>query len=144
MCLVYFSLRIKMSEKTCYHNHKDVILNIAKNYYESDKARLREQETDKCRNLSEEWKKEKERIWKKTDIIICLKKRNKSQRNIKNIIARLKSFNPINKIVFLILIWKYMLWFMLTKQRIHVCILPKVLEDNTFFCFNNRIQHYYW
>ena len=22
---------------------------------------------------------------------------------------------------------------MLTKQRIHVCILPKVLEDNTFF-----------
>ena len=100
MCLVYFLLRMKMSEKTCYQNHKDVILNIAKNYYENDKARLREQETDKCRNLSEE----QERISKKTDIIICLKKRNKSQRNIKNIIARLKSFNPINKIVFLILI----------------------------------------
>ena len=54
MCLVYFLLRMKMSEKTCYQNHKDVILNIAKNYYENDKARLREQETDKCRNLSEE------------------------------------------------------------------------------------------
>ena len=43
-----------MSEKACYQKNKDVILNRAKNYYENDKVRLREQERDKCRNLSEE------------------------------------------------------------------------------------------
>ena len=34
----------------------DVILKWAKNYYENDKVRLREQDRDKCRNLSQEWK----------------------------------------------------------------------------------------
>ena len=40
------------------------MLNRAKNYYENDKERLREQARNKYRNLSEEDKK-KERIWKK-------------------------------------------------------------------------------
>ena len=34
----------------------DVILNRAKDHYENDKERLREQARDKCRNLSEEEK----------------------------------------------------------------------------------------
>ena len=43
-----------------------MILNRAKDYYENDKERLREQARDKYRNLSEEEKKQqKERIWKK-------------------------------------------------------------------------------
>ena len=42
----------------------DVILNRAKDYYESDKERLKEQAKDKYRNLSEE-EKNKKRIWKK-------------------------------------------------------------------------------
>ena len=51
-----------------------VILNRAKDYYENDKERLREQTRDKYRNLSEEKKIKKENM-EKTDISICLKKR---------------------------------------------------------------------
>ena len=43
---------------------RDIILNRAKDYYENDKERLREQTRDKYRNLSEEGKNKK-RIWKK-------------------------------------------------------------------------------
>ena len=54
-----------MSEKTYYQRNRDVILNRAKDFYENDKERLIEQARDKYRNLSEEGKKQKERIWKK-------------------------------------------------------------------------------
>ena len=55
---------------------RDVILKKAKDYYEHDKERLREQARDKYRNLSEEGKK-----WENTEetnIIICLKKKIKN------------------------------------------------------------------
>ena len=39
-----------------------MILNEAKDYYKNDKERLREQARDKYRSLSEEEKKQKERI----------------------------------------------------------------------------------
>ena len=42
---------------TYYQRNRDVILNRAKDYYESDKERLREQARDTYRNLSEEQKK---------------------------------------------------------------------------------------
>ena len=48
-----------MSNTTYYQKNWDVILNIAKNRYENDKERLREQPRDKYRNLSEEKKIEK-------------------------------------------------------------------------------------
>ena len=66
-----------MSEKTYYQRNRDVILNGGKDYYKSDKEKLREQTRDKYRNLSEEDIKQKGRIWKKTDTIMFLKKRNK-------------------------------------------------------------------
>ena len=50
--------------------------NRAKDYYENDKERLREQARDKYRNLSEK-EQIKKREYGKTDIIICLKKRKK-------------------------------------------------------------------
>ena len=53
------------AEKTYYQKNRDVILNRAKDYYENDKDRLREQARDKCRNLSEEEKNKKGRIWTK-------------------------------------------------------------------------------
>ena len=82
-----------------YERNRDVILSRAKDYNENNKERLRQQARDKYRNLSEE-KKQKERIWKKTDIIICLKERLKY---IKKITMRLKSFNIIiNKIVLIV------------------------------------------
>ena len=46
-----------MNEKTnltYYQKNRDVILNIAKDYYEDDKERLRMQAKDKYRNLTEE------------------------------------------------------------------------------------------
>ena len=54
-----------MSEKTYYQRNSYVILNGAKDYYENDKEKLREQARDRDRNLSEEGKKQKERVWKK-------------------------------------------------------------------------------
>ena len=57
-----FLLYIKMSESaylTYYQRNRDVILNRAKDYYENDKKRLREQARDKYKNLSEEEKKKK-------------------------------------------------------------------------------------
>ena len=45
---------------THYQRTRDVILNRAKDYYENDKERLREQTRDKYRNLSEEEKNKRE------------------------------------------------------------------------------------
>ena len=45
-----------MSEKSNYQRNRDVILNGAKEYYENDKERLRDQARDIYRNLSEEEK----------------------------------------------------------------------------------------
>ena len=66
-----------MSEKTYYQRNRDVILNRAKYYYENDKERLRGQARDKYSNLSEEERTKRQHM-EKTDIIICLKKRNKN------------------------------------------------------------------
>ena len=44
---------IKCTDLTYYQKAREVILNRAKNYYEKDKKRLREQARDKYRNLSE-------------------------------------------------------------------------------------------
>ena len=55
-----------MSETTYYERKRDVILNRGKDYYENNKELLREREQkNKYRELSEEEKKYKQRIWKK-------------------------------------------------------------------------------
>ena len=64
------------ADLTYYQRNRDVILNRAKDYYENDKERLREQARYKNRSLSEE-DKNKKKSMEKTDTIICLKKRNK-------------------------------------------------------------------
>ena len=43
-----------MSDLTYYQKNQDVILNRAKDYYENDKGRLREQARDKYRVSSEQ------------------------------------------------------------------------------------------
>ena len=45
---------------TYYRRNRDMILNRARNYYESEKEGLREQASDKYRNLSEEKNKKRE------------------------------------------------------------------------------------
>ena len=49
---------------TYYQRNLDVILNRAKDYCENDKEKLRGQARDKYKNLSEEEKNKKRRIWK--------------------------------------------------------------------------------
>ena len=64
------------ADLTYYQRNRDMALNRGKDYYENDKKRLREQARDKYSNLSEEEKNKKQHIGR-TDIVICLKKRNK-------------------------------------------------------------------
>ena len=65
-----------MSDLTCYQKNRDVILNRAKVYYESDKERLTEQARGRYKNLCEEEQNKKKNMGK-TDIIISLKRKNK-------------------------------------------------------------------
>ena len=46
-----------MREETFYQRNIEIILHRAKEYYENDKERLREEATNKYRELSEEEKK---------------------------------------------------------------------------------------
>ena len=55
---------------TYYQINRDVILNRARDYYENDKERLREQGKNKYRNLSEEEKNKKKENIVKIDITI--------------------------------------------------------------------------
>ena len=56
---------IKMDNTTYYQGNKEIMPNRAKDDYENDKERLREQARNKDRNLSEADKNEKKKIWKK-------------------------------------------------------------------------------
>ena len=52
------SVECNSGDLTYYQRTRDVILNRAKDYYENDKQRLREQARDKYRNMSEEKNKD--------------------------------------------------------------------------------------
>ena len=65
------------ADLTFYQRNQGVILNRAKDYYETDTERLRVQVRDKYRNSYEEEQNKKREYGKKTDTSICLKKRNK-------------------------------------------------------------------
>ena len=54
-----------MSETTYYQRKREVILNRSKDYYENNKKLLRERAKNKYRELSEEEKIYKKRVWKK-------------------------------------------------------------------------------
>ena len=75
MCCSFSYYVWKWVRKLIIEKKRDVILKRAKDYYENDKERLREQARDKYRNLSEEGKKRENT--EETNIIICLKKKIK-------------------------------------------------------------------
>ena len=66
-----------MDNPTYYQRNTEIVLNRAKDYYENNKERLREEERKKYRNVSKE-DKNKKREYGKIDITICLKKRSKN------------------------------------------------------------------
>ena len=53
-----------MDNTTYYQRNRGLMLKRAKDYYENDKERLREQARNKYRNLSEEDKKKKRKYGK--------------------------------------------------------------------------------
>ena len=70
-----------MTHLTYYQRKRDVVINKAKNYYENDKKRLREQARHKDIYLKKIYLKTiriKRENMEETDTIICLKKRNKN------------------------------------------------------------------
>ena len=69
---------------TYYQRNQDVILNRAKDYYENDKGRLREQTGDKYRNLSEEEKNEKREYGKNRYLNMSEEKKKRLKEYQKN------------------------------------------------------------
>ena len=67
-----------MSGMTYYKKNRDVTLSRAKDYYKNDNERLRKKTRGKYKNLSEEDRNKKKKNMEQTDIIICLKKKNKN------------------------------------------------------------------
>ena len=65
-----------MTDTTYYQRNRDVILNRAKDYYENDKERLKNQAADNTEIYLKNKKLKRENM-EEIDIIICLKKRNK-------------------------------------------------------------------
>ena len=64
-------------ELAYYQRNRDVILNRAKYYFENDEERLREQATDKYKNLSEEEKNKKREYGKNRYCNMSEKKQTK-------------------------------------------------------------------
>ena len=91
-----------MYNTTYYQKNRDVILNRAKDYYENDKKRLREQARDKYRSLSEEDKSKKRQYGRNRYHNMSEEKKQKLK-EYQKIIVRLKSLNIIiNKIVLIV------------------------------------------
>ena len=89
-------------EKTYYQRNRRVILNRAKDYYENDKKRLREQERDKHRSLSEE-EKNKKREYGKNRYHNISEEKKQRLKEYQKIVVRLKILNIIiNKIVLIV------------------------------------------
>ena len=93
-----------MSDLTYYQRNRDVILNRAKDYYEYDKERVREQARDKYRNMSKKDKNKKRESGKNRYHNMSQEKTfSLSERISKKIIARQKKSRIsiiMNKIVF--------------------------------------------
>ena len=69
---------------TYYQKTQDAILNRAKDYYENDKKRLREQAKDKNRNLSEEEKNKKREYGKNRYLNMSEEKKKRLKEYQKN------------------------------------------------------------
>ena len=69
---------------TYYQRNRDVMLNIAKGYYENDKERLREQARDKYKNLFEEEKIKKREYGKNRYLNMSEEKRKRLKEYQKN------------------------------------------------------------
>ena len=72
-----------MDNTTYYQRNGEIMLNRVKDYYENDKERLREQARNNIETYLKKIKIKKENM-EKNRYIICLMKRSKNWKNIKN------------------------------------------------------------
>ena len=86
-------------ELTYYKKSRNVILKTAKDYYENDKERLRQQPRDNYRNLSEKDKNKKREYGKNRYHNMSEEKKTKTKRISKKL-SRDKKLSIMNKIVF--------------------------------------------
>ena len=82
--LLYMKKMNEYVDLTYYQRNGDVILNRAKDYYENDKERLREQARDKYRNLSEEEKNKKREYGKNRYLNMSEEKKKRLKEYQKN------------------------------------------------------------
>ena len=68
-----------MNNSTYYQRNREIILNRAKDYYENDEERLREQEEINIETYPMKIKRKRENM-EKIDIIVCLKKKKLKKR----------------------------------------------------------------
>ena len=68
-----------MNNSTYYQRNREIILSRAKDYYENDKERLREQEEVNIETYPMKIKRKRENV-EKIDIIVCLKKKKLKKR----------------------------------------------------------------
>ena len=68
-----------MNNSTYYQRNREIILSRAKDYYENDKERLREQEEINIETYPMKIKRKRENM-EKIDIIVCLKKKKLKKR----------------------------------------------------------------
>ena len=68
-----------MNNSTYYQRNREIILSRAKDYYENDKERLREQEEINIETYPMKIKRKRENA-EKIDIIVCLKKKKLKKR----------------------------------------------------------------
>ena len=68
-----------MNNSTYFQRNREIILNRAKDYYENDKERLREQEEINIETYPMKIKRKRENM-EKIDIIVCLKKKKLKKR----------------------------------------------------------------
>ena len=68
-----------MNNSTYYQRNREIILSRAKDYYENDKERLREQEEINIETYPMKIKRKRENV-EKIDIIVCLKKKKLKKR----------------------------------------------------------------
>ena len=73
------SIECNSNELTYYQRNRDVILNRAKDYYENDKERLREQARDKYRNLFKEEENKKREYGKNRYHNMSVEKKTKTK-----------------------------------------------------------------
>ena len=88
-----------MNNAAYYQRNREIILNRAKDYYEDDKERLREQARNKYRKLSEEDKKKKREYRKNRYHNIPEEKKNTKKRIPRKIFKKISRSKNVSSMI---------------------------------------------